>query len=82
MTVESGDLAHAYMVGPGSPPSDFPGDPTGKQYYGSGASAHIYFHPECRGQSLASFNAFMRTISPQISDDEEWLYPEERNVGT
>jgi hypothetical protein len=81
MTVLSGDLAHANMVGPGpgSAPSDFPGDPTGKKYYGSGASAYRYFHPECVGQSLASYNAFLAAVGPQINDDEEWLYPEEKS---
>jgi hypothetical protein len=76
--IESGDLAHGYMVGPGHPPSDFPGDPTGKQYYGSGASAYVYFHPECRGMSLVEYNAFLRTVSGQMADDEEWIYPEDK----
>ena len=46
--VDSGDLADANMVGHGSPPKNFPGDPTGKKYYGSGASAYVYYHPECQ----------------------------------
>jgi len=39
--VDSGDLAYGNMVGPGHPPEGFPGDPTGKEYYGSGAGAHV-----------------------------------------
>jgi hypothetical protein len=78
--VDSGDLAHANMVGPGPghSPADFPGDPTGKLYFGSGASAYQYYHPECKGQTLEEYNAFMRTITPQMADDEEWLYPGEK----
>jgi hypothetical protein len=76
--VDSGDLALANMVGPGSPPANFPGDPTGKQYYGSGDSAFIYYHPECKGQSLESYNAFLREFSAQMADDEEWVYDFEK----
>lgn len=69
--VDSGDLAHANMVGPGSPPEKFPGDPRepgeGKEYYGSGASAYVYYHPECKGQQLQSYNAFLRTFSAQMA---------------
>lgn len=78
MLVESGDLAHANKVGPGHPPKEFPGDPTGKLYFGSGASAYIYYHPECKGESLESYNAFLRTFSPQMADDEEWVYPNDK----
>lgn len=78
MLVESGDLALGNMVGPGSPPSDFPGDPTGEHYYGSGASAFIYFHPECKGQSVEEYNAFTLKFSPQMADDEEWAYDSDK----
>jgi len=81
MTVESGDLAHANMVGPGSPPENFPGDPTGKKYYGSGAGAYVYYHPECKGQSLADYNAFLRSFSAQMADDEEWAYAHDKPPG-
>jgi len=78
MVIESGDLALANMVGPGSPPSNFPGDPTGKHYYGSGVSAYVQYHPECRGQSVEDYNAFLRTFSAQMADDEEWVYDYEK----
>jgi hypothetical protein len=76
--VDSGDLAHGNMVGPQSPPENFPGDPTGKKYFGSGAGAYVYYHPECWGQSLESYNAFLRTFAAQMADDEEWVYEHEK----
>lgn len=76
--VDSGDLAHGNMVGPGHPPGDFPGDPTGKLYYGSGAGAYVYYHPECRGSSVEAYNAFLRTFTSQMADDEEWAHAEEK----
>lgn len=71
----SGDLAHAYMVGPSSPPSNFPGDLTGKVYYGSGASAHIYYHPECNGLNLDAYNDRVNVnVDSMMADDETYAY--------
>jgi len=78
LLVDSGDLAAANMVGAGHPPSDFPGDPTGKKYYGSGAGAYVLFHPECCGKSVEAYNALLRTLSAQMADDEEWVYDHEK----
>jgi hypothetical protein len=78
MFLESGDLAVAYMVGPGSPPDKFPGDPTGTQYYGSGVSAYVQYHPECKGHTVEGYNSFLRTFSAQMADDEEWVYDYEK----
>jgi len=68
MEADSGDLAHANMVGPGpgSHPDNFPGDPTGTKYYGSGAGAYVHYHPECVGRSVDEYNAWMNTITPQM----------------
>jgi hypothetical protein len=42
-----GEFCRVWMVGPGSPSSQFSGDPTGTEYFGSGANAHVIFHLTC-----------------------------------